>query len=229
MTTLSIATDVLIIGCGAAGLSLALRLADTARVIALAKGPVYEGSTYYAQGGVSAVLDAEDSIESHLQDTLIAGAGLCHADAVRFTVEHGRKVIEWLSDQGVPFTKESDTEGHVDYHLHREGGHSHRRVVHAADATGRAIQTTLEERARQHPNTEQDQPEIAAGKRGQQITASKKKSTDACRYLRPVSAQDPPSKGHGQSKHGDGGTENKSASPRTQVVILVQTRLEGAP
>ena len=152
MTTLSIATDVLIIGCGAAGLSLALRLADTARVIALAKGPVYEGSTYYAQGGVSAVLDAEDSIESHLQDTLIAGAGLCHADAVRFTVEHGRKVIEWLSDQGVPFTKESDTEGHVDYHLHREGGHSHRRVVHAADATGRAIQTTLEERARQHPN-----------------------------------------------------------------------------
>lgn len=82
-------------------------------------------------------------------DTLIAGAGLCHADAVRFTVKHGRKVIEWLSNHGIAFTKKSDTEGHVDYHLHREGGHSHRRVVHAADATGRAIQTTSEDR--RHP------------------------------------------------------------------------------
>ncbi len=147
-----VVTDVLIIGCGAAGLSLALRLADSARVVALAKGPLHEGSTYYAQGGVSAVLDAGDSIASHIQDTLIAGAGLCHADAVRFTVEHGRDVIDWLSRQGVPFTKEPHPDGSVDYHLHREGGHSHRRVVHAADATGRAIQTTLEEHARQHPN-----------------------------------------------------------------------------
>jgi L-aspartate oxidase len=152
MTTALLSTDILIIGCGAAGLSLALRLADSARVIALAKGPLSEGSTYYAQGGVSAVLDAGDSIESHLQDTLIAGAGLCHTDAVRFTVTHGREVIEWLSRQGVPFTKELSTDGNVDYHLHREGGHSHRRVVHAADATGRAIQTTLEERTRQHPH-----------------------------------------------------------------------------
>lgn len=148
----SASTDILIIGCGAAGLSLALRLADTARVVALAKGPVHEGSTYYAQGGVSAVLDAGDSIESHLQDTLVAGAGLCHADTVRFTVEHGRTVVEWLSGQGVPFTREPNAEGGADYHLHREGGHSHRRIVHAADATGRAIQTSLEERARQHPN-----------------------------------------------------------------------------
>ncbi len=152
MATSSVFTDVLIIGCGAAGLSLALRLADTVRVVALAKGPLHEGSTYYAQGGVSAVLDAGDSIESHLQDTLIAGAGLCHTDAVRFTVEHGPAVIEWLSGQGVPFTMEANTEGGADYHLHREGGHSHRRIVHAADATGRAIQTTLEQRARQHPN-----------------------------------------------------------------------------
>ncbi|MBK8181689.1 MAG: L-aspartate oxidase [Candidatus Competibacteraceae bacterium] len=152
MATTPVFTDVLIIGCGAAGLSLALRLADSARVVALAKGPLYEGSTYYAQGGVSAVLDAGDSIESHVQDTLIAGAGLCHSDAVRFTVEHGPKVIEWLSAQGVPFTMEANPEGGADYHLHREGGHSHRRIVHAADATGRAIQTTLEERARQHPN-----------------------------------------------------------------------------
>lgn len=147
MATSSVFTDVLIIGCGAAGLSLALRLADTVRVVALAKGPLHEGSTYYAQGGVSAVLDAGDSIESHLQDTLIAGAGLCHTDAVRFTVEHGPAVIEWLSGQGVPFTMEANTEGGADYHLHREGGHSHRRIVHAADATGRAIQTTLEQRA----------------------------------------------------------------------------------
>lgn len=144
--------DVLIIGSGAAGLSLALRVADVARVVVLAKGPVHEGSTYYAQGGVSAVLDAGDSIDSHIQDTLIAGAGLCHADAVRCTVEHGREVIEWLSEQGVPFTREPNIEGVADYHLHREGGHSHRRIAHAADATGRAIQTTLEERAREHPN-----------------------------------------------------------------------------
>jgi L-aspartate oxidase len=144
--------DVLVIGSGAAGLSLALRLADVAHVAVLAKGPLHEGSTYYAQGGVSAVLDASDSIDSHIQDTLIAGAGLCHADAVRCTVEHGREVIEWLSTQGVPFTRETNIEGVADYHLHREGGHSHRRIAHAADATGRAIQTTLEERARAHPN-----------------------------------------------------------------------------
>jgi L-aspartate oxidase len=152
MVTSPVFTDILIIGCGAAGLSLALRLADAARVAVLAKGPLSEGSTYYAQGGVSAVLDASDSIESHLQDTLIAGAGLCHADAVRFTVEHGREVIEWLSTRGVPFTRELSADGNVDYHLHREGGHSHRRIVHAADATGQAIQTTLEARAREHPN-----------------------------------------------------------------------------
>jgi L-aspartate oxidase len=152
MATSTLATDVLILGCGAAGLSLALRLAAVAHVTALAKGPVSEGSTYYAQGGVSAVLDAADSVESHIQDTLIAGAGLCNPDAVRFTVEHGREVIEWLSQQGVPFTTEAKADGSVDYHLTREGGHSHRRVVHAADATGRAIQTTLEERVRQHPH-----------------------------------------------------------------------------
>ena len=152
MTTSPLSTDILIIGSGAAGLSLALRLADAARVVVLAKGPLSEGSTYYAQGGVSAVLDAGDSIESHLQDTLIAGAGLCHTDAVRLTVEHGREVIEWLSARGVPFTREPTTDGLVDYHLTREGGHSHRRVAHVADATGRAIQTTLEARAREHPN-----------------------------------------------------------------------------
>ena len=152
MAASPIFSDILIIGGGAAGLSLALRLADTARIVTLAKGELHEGSTYYAQGGISAVLDAGDSIESHVQDTLIAGADLCHADTVRFTVEHARAAIEWLSAQGTPFTRESNAEGGAEYHLHREGGHSHRRIVHAADATGRAIQTTLEQRARQHPN-----------------------------------------------------------------------------
>ncbi len=154
MTSIPVSTDVLILGCGAAGLSLALRLADGAHITALAKGPVSEGSTYYAQGGVSAVLDVSDSIESHIQDTLVAGAGLCNPEVVRFTVEHGREVIDWLSRQGVPFTIETKANGSVDYHLTREGGHSHRRVVHAADATGRAIQTTLEEQVRSHPNIE---------------------------------------------------------------------------
>ena len=152
MTTSPVSTDVLIIGGGAAGLSLALRLAAAARVTVLTKGPLHEGSTYYAQGGVSAVLDAGDSIASHIEDTLIAGAGLCHPEAVRFTVEHGRTVIEWLSAQGVSFTREPHADGGADYHLTREGGHSHRRVAHVADATGRAIQTTLDERARAHPN-----------------------------------------------------------------------------
>ncbi|PWV63378.1 L-aspartate oxidase [Plasticicumulans acidivorans] len=141
-------SDVLIIGSGAAGLSLGLRLAQHASVAVLAKGPISEGSTNYAQGGVSAVFDAEDSIESHIQDTLVAGAGLCHEDAVRFTVEHGPESIRWLSDQGVPFTLATREDGTQEYHLTREGGHSHRRVVHAADATGRAIQTALEDRAR---------------------------------------------------------------------------------
>jgi L-aspartate oxidase len=144
--------DVLVVGCGAAGLSLALRLAEGARVTALAKGPLEEGSTYYAQGGISAVVDAEDSVESHIQDTLVAGAGLCHPESVRFTVENAREAIEWLIRQGVAFTTEARADGSIDYHLTREGGHSHRRVVHAADATGRAVQTSLEERARQHPN-----------------------------------------------------------------------------
>lgn len=152
MTTVTFDSDVLIIGCGAAGLSLGLQLASLAKIAILAKGPLSEGSTYYAQGGVSAVLDANDSVASHIQDTLVAGAGLCDPQSVRFTVEHGRESIEWLSRQGVSFTTRVGEDGSVDYHLTREGGHSHRRVVHAADATGRAIQTTLEDSAQRQAN-----------------------------------------------------------------------------
>lgn len=140
-------TDVLIIGAGVAGLSLALRLADRFSVRLLAKAALTEGSSLYAQGGVSAVLDPEhDSFGSHIDDTLNAGGGLCHRDTVEWVVQRAPDNIRWLIALGVPFTKGSD--GH--YHLTREGGHSHRRVIHAADATGRAMETTLEAAVRHH-------------------------------------------------------------------------------
>jgi L-aspartate oxidase len=142
--------DVLIIGSGLAGLSLAVRLAPHARIALLCKGPLAEGSSYYAQGGVSAVVDEGDSIASHVEDTLNAGAGLCDPAIVEFTAERGPACIEWLVEHGVPFSTEDGVPGHR-LHLTREGGHSHRRVVHAADATGRAIQTTLTEFVRNHP------------------------------------------------------------------------------
>jgi L-aspartate oxidase len=142
--------DVLIIGSGAAGLSLALKLAEFANVAVLAKGALTEGATLYAQGGVSAVLDTSDSIESHVQDTLTVGAGLCNPDVVRYVVEHGYESIQWLIELGVNFTKSPSKNSGSPYHLHKEGGHSHRRIIHAADATGRAIETTLEDRVRAH-------------------------------------------------------------------------------
>lgn len=141
--------DVVIIGSGAAGLSLALNLASRCKVAVLSKVTITEGSTFYAQGGISAVLADSDSIESHVQDTLKAGAGLCLEDTVRHTVEHGPEAIQWLLDLGVPFSRNS-SDGEL--HLTREGGHSHRRVVHADDATGEAIETTLVEQAREHDN-----------------------------------------------------------------------------
>jgi L-aspartate oxidase len=144
--------DALVVGSGAAGLSVALRLAPTARVAVLSKGPLREGCTFYAQGGVAAVLDEADSVEAHVEDTLIAGAGLCDPAVVRYVVEHGRECIQWLVEQGVPFTTQTCPDGSIQYHLTREGGHSRRRVVHAADATGEAIETTLERLAREHPN-----------------------------------------------------------------------------
>jgi len=145
-------TDVLIIGSGAAGLSTALRLPANLRILVLSKDRLSAGSTYWAQGGVSAVLDDQDTLEAHVEDTLEAGAGLCDPQAVRFTVSSGRKAIEWLVGLGVEFTKQERADGSVAYHLTREGGHSHRRVVHAADATGRAIHTILERQVRSRAN-----------------------------------------------------------------------------
>lgn len=136
--------DVVIIGAGAAGLTLALNLPKRYRVAILSKGDLKQGSTYRAQGGMAAVIDSEDSIDSHVADTLNAGAGLCRAEAVEFTVSHSGDAVTWLIDQGVKFTRvgEEDTSS-PDYHLTREGGHSHRRILHAADATGRVIAKAL--------------------------------------------------------------------------------------
>lgn len=144
--------DVLIIGSGAAGLSLALKLADKYNVIVLSKSTLSEGSTRYAQGGIAAVFDEQDSIESHVKDTLEAGAGLCEEDAVRFTAKQAKQCMQWLINYGVPFDQEKDEQGNARYHLTREGGHSHRRILHAADATGFAVQTSLQEAVMQHPN-----------------------------------------------------------------------------
>ncbi|EEQ7768449.1 L-aspartate oxidase [Escherichia coli] len=144
--------DVLIIGSGAAGLSLALRLADQHQVIVLSKGPVTEGSTFYAQGGIAAVFDETDSIDSHVEDTLIAGAGICDRHAVEFVASNARSCVQWLIDQGVLFDTHVQPNGEESYHLTREGGHSHRRIIHAADATGREVQSTLVSKAQNHPN-----------------------------------------------------------------------------
>ncbi|MGC9491790.1 L-aspartate oxidase [Vibrio genomosp. F10] len=147
--------DVLVVGGGAAGLSLALRVAEHGKVIVLSKGPLSEGATYYAQGGIAAVFDESDSIESHVQDTKVAGAGLCEEDTVRFIAENAKECVQWLIDGGVPFDRvEDDTDDKPRYHLTREGGHSHRRILHAADATGMAMQTSLQANVLRHPNIE---------------------------------------------------------------------------
>ncbi len=144
--------DVLIIGSGAAGLTLALRLPKRARVAVLAKGPVEEGNTWYAQGGISAVIDHKDSLDSHISDTMGAGAGLCNPEAVRHTVAQGPEAVQWLVDLGVPFTHREDKQHEDEFHLTREGGHQHRRIIHAADSTGKAVQTSLIDAVRARPN-----------------------------------------------------------------------------
>ena len=142
--------DVAIVGSGLAGLSLALNLADTKRVAVISKRHLIDSASDWAQGGISAVLAKDDSIESHVHDTLVAGAGLCDETVTRFIVSHSHEAIDWLIAQGTAFTRDASNE--TGFHLTREGGHSHRRVIHAADATGHAVQTTLIDRARAHPN-----------------------------------------------------------------------------
>ncbi|MQM36924.1 L-aspartate oxidase [wastewater metagenome] len=150
MTDTTAPYDVLIVGTGVAGLTLALRLPAALRIAMIAKGPLTEGSSLYAQGGISAVLDAADSVDDHVRDTLTAGAGLTEEATARFVAEHAPAAIRWLVDAEVPFSR---AEGEAaDLHLHREGGHSHRRIVHAADATGRAVETTLEGAVRAREN-----------------------------------------------------------------------------
>ncbi|MFN4004137.1 MAG: L-aspartate oxidase [Hylemonella sp.] len=139
--------DVLIVGSGLAGLAAALHLAPTHRVAVLTKRGLADGSSAWAQGGIAAVMAEGDSFESHVQDTLVAGAGLCDPVATRFVIEHAPENIRWLQELGVPFTLENGQ-----LHLTREGGHSERRIVHATDATGAAVQATLMQRVRATPN-----------------------------------------------------------------------------
>ncbi|MDD2777183.1 MAG: L-aspartate oxidase [Gallionella sp.] len=143
--------DTLIIGSGLAGLTLALKLADVQKVGLITKKSLLDGASGWAQGGIAAVLSADDSLEAHIQDTMIAGAGLCDPAATAFVVEHGKESIDWLIAQGVPFTKDNGNNSQ-NYHLTREGGHSQRRIIHAADATGHVVQETLARRVLAHPN-----------------------------------------------------------------------------
>lgn len=141
--------DVLIIGSGVAGLACALKLDKNLAVALISKGSLVDGSSWLAQGGIAAVLDEEDSIEAHVDDTLIAGDGLCHKDTVKFVVENGQKTIRWLVDQGVLFTKDKSNKN---FHLGQEGGHSFRRILHSADATGKAITRALIKKVKEASN-----------------------------------------------------------------------------
>src|SRR6218665_3405060 len=147
---MSTAAPVVIVGAGLAGLTVALHLADQMPVIVLAKREMTEAATAWAQGGIVGVLGRDDSIESHVRDTQDAGAGLVDESTARFIAERSAAAVEWLVQQGVPFTPDDD--GPLGLHLTREGGHAVRRIAHAADATGKAIHDQLLQAARRHPN-----------------------------------------------------------------------------
>ena len=147
--------DVVIIGSGAAGLTAAINLAQDRKVVVLAKGALDGGSTNWAQGGIAAVLDAGDSFEAHIDDTMVAGAGLNDRSTVEFVVSEAPAAIERLAELGVPFNPNEEGSGEEfgeRWHLTREGGHSHRRIVHVDDATGHAVQVALLKAARANPN-----------------------------------------------------------------------------
>jgi L-aspartate oxidase len=136
--------DVLIIGSGAAGLTSALQLDKNLNIALISKSSLQGGASWLAQGGIAAVFDENDSADAHVEDTLVAGAGLCHEESVRFVVENGPEAVSWLIEQGVTFTRESNQQN---YHLTQEGGHSHRRILHTADATGKEVTGTLVDQA----------------------------------------------------------------------------------
>ena len=167
MSTNNTQYDVIVIGSGAAGLTLALRAADTCSVAVLSKGDLHQAPTFYAQGGIAAVLDETDSIESHASDTFAAGANLGDPEIIKYIVKNSRNAVQWLIEQGVPFTTKADVDGNdraktknskktqpTSLHLTKEGGHSHHRIIHATDATGKAIFQTLHQKAAEHPNIE---------------------------------------------------------------------------
>ena len=142
-------SDVLIIGSGLAGLTAALKLADHKKVLIVSKREILDSSSQWAQGGVAAVMSSEDSIESHAKDTEFVGGGLTDPKVASYVASHGKEAIQWLIDLDVPFSRDETTH---QFHLTKEGGHSHRRVVHANDATGKAIQKTLSNKVKSHPN-----------------------------------------------------------------------------
>ena len=142
--------DVVIIGSGLAGMSCALTLGEQYKIALISKGGLVSGSSDLAQGGIAAVMDSDDNFDNHIRDTFIAGAELGEVDAIRHIITNAPASIEWLMTQGVKFTMEDDDANQL--HLTREGGHSHRRVVHADDLTGHAIQVALAQRVREHSN-----------------------------------------------------------------------------
>lgn len=149
--------DIIIIGSGSAGLTLALSLSKDLKIALLSKGELTEGETIYAQGGIAAVIDKADNYEAHIQDTIKAGAHLGDPDVIRFVVTHGKAAIDWLVEQGVAFTQNTNNETtneNGNFHLTREGGHSQRRILHAKDATGQAIELGLAKHLQEHPNLE---------------------------------------------------------------------------
>ena len=146
---MKVTSDFLVIGSGIAGLSFALKAAEHGKVAMVTKREITESATNYAQGGIASVFSQEDTFDAHVEDTLVAGAGICREEVVRMVVEEGPEVIRSLIDWGVKFTTSGDS-----YDLTREGGHSQRRILHADDVTGREIERALVAAARQNPNIE---------------------------------------------------------------------------
>lgn len=146
-TSTELKTDVLIIGSGLAGLSVALSLPNDYKITLISKSALSDCASALAQGGIAAVLDPQDQLAAHINDTLIAGAGLCQPEKVAAILQKAPDAIQWLCTADVPFTRENDN-----LHLTREGGHSQRRIAHAADHTGFSIIHTLQQKIAQQNN-----------------------------------------------------------------------------